>query len=58
MNTGFYWYIGANLGKMCFLQVLQGLTNTYALDTICETKPPKETKQTKNETRLIITAIK
>ena len=52
MNTGFYWYIGANLGKMCFLQVLQGLTNTYARDTICETK------QTKNETRLIITAIK
>ena len=37
MNTGFYWYIGANLGKMCFLQVLQGLTNTYARDLRNET---------------------
>ena len=51
MNTGFYWYIGANLGKMCFLHVLQGLTNTLSSrhDLRNETAKGNETNQKRNQ---------
>ena len=51
MNTGFDWYIGANLGKMCFLQVPQGLSNTSCSrhDLRNETAKGNETNQKRNQ---------